>query len=239
MFVLAAFWAALAAVNFRKELFFFKEKPACYQPKSLKLLLYLSFFLLAPSLISPFFKKASMLVLSFTFLLLFFSLEPKAKALFQPLKGDFPFSFSILRFALPFVLCISTLIQACLESYYGPIELKQEAVRQLLAEPSVLILLSVVIFSPLVEEFLFRVFLQGFLRRFLSFYYSSFISSVLFSLAHLSWQQSLLNFSLLPSLFFLSLFLAFSYEKEQRILPPFLIHASFNLFNTLILLGFK
>lgn len=91
-----------------------------------------------------------------------------------------------------------------------------------------LAVLSIVILAPLVEETLFRGFLQTYIRQHLGSRQAILITSVCFSLFHYSAGQGLGNVSIIPSLFILALFLGFLYEKQGSILASMLLHASFN-----------
>jgi membrane protease YdiL (CAAX protease family) len=88
--------------------------------------------------------------------------------------------------------------------------------------------ISIIILAPLIEETLFRGFLQTYIRQHLGSKQAIVITSVCFSMFHYSAGQGLGNISIIPSLFVLSLFLGFLYEKRGCILSPMVLHASFN-----------
>jgi membrane protease YdiL (CAAX protease family) len=104
-------------------------------------------------------------------------------------------------------------------------------------QPSLLLLafISISIYAPLIEETLFRGFLQTFIRQHLGSKQAIFITSACFSLFHFSTTQGVGNISIIISLFFLSLFLGFLYEKQRNILAPMLLHSLFNTVSALSL----
>ncbi len=88
--------------------------------------------------------------------------------------------------------------------------------------------ISIIFLAPLIEETLFRGFLQTYIRQHIGSRQAILITSVCFSMFHYSAGQGLGNISIIPSLFILSLFLGFLYEKRGSILSPMVLHASFN-----------
>lgn len=91
-----------------------------------------------------------------------------------------------------------------------------------------LALCSVILFAPLIEELLFRGLLQSFIRRHLGSKQAIVITSLLFSFFHYSHEQGLANITIIGSLFTLSLFIGFTYEKRRSLAAPITFHALFN-----------
>jgi len=91
--------------------------------------------------------------------------------------------------------------------------------------------LTIVVFAPLIEELLFRGFLQSFIRKQLGSKQAIFITSILFSFFHYSPEQGLANLTIIASLFTLSLFIGFSYEKTKSLATPIIFHSLFNTVN--------
>jgi len=96
-----------------------------------------------------------------------------------------------------------------------------------------LTVITIAVFAPLVEETLFRGFLQSFIRKHLGSKEAIFITSVLFAFFHYSPEQGLANITIIASLFVLSLFLGLVYEKRRSLFAPITLHATFNTVNIL------
>jgi len=92
----------------------------------------------------------------------------------------------------------------------------------------ILAIFSIIILAPLIEETLFRGFFQSYIRQHLGSRQAIVITSVCFSLFHYSAGQGLGNISIIPSLFILSLFLGFVYEKRGSLLASMVLHGTFN-----------
>ncbi|MGB7977693.1 MAG: type II CAAX endopeptidase family protein [Chlamydiales bacterium] len=92
----------------------------------------------------------------------------------------------------------------------------------------ILAVLSIIILAPLIEETLFRGFLQTYIRQHLGRRQAILITSACFSLFHYSAGQGLGNISIILSLFILSLFLGFLYEKQGSLFAPMILHSLFN-----------
>jgi len=89
----------------------------------------------------------------------------------------------------------------------------------------------VIIGAPVVEEFLYRGFLQtGFLRLTRSGWLSILITSVLFALTH----AEIADPRALPGLFVLSVAMGVAFEKTGRISIPIGMHALFNALNVAV-----
>jgi membrane protease YdiL (CAAX protease family) len=134
---------------------------------------------------------------------------------------------ALLFAALPLILASSTMTSNFLRS--DP-QRDAQPIMQLFehaSDPSKrvpLILLAVVI-APISEEFVFRGFLYGVLKRYAGGLSALFFSGLLFALIHMHIP------SLLP-LFLLGCVLTFAYELSGSLLVPMTMHA---LFNTLTL----
>lgn len=91
-----------------------------------------------------------------------------------------------------------------------------------------LAVLSIIVFAPLIEETLFRGFLQTYVRQHLGARQAIVITSACFSLFHYAAGQGLGNIPIVGALFLLSLFLSFLYEKQRSLFAPMILHGSFN-----------
>ncbi len=94
----------------------------------------------------------------------------------------------------------------------------------------------VVILVPFMEELLFRGFLQSMLKRYLGRMGSLFVTAIIFASVHFAPSQGLGNFQLIASLFILSIFLGFIYERERTLWAPITLHAAFNGFTVLMII---
>lgn len=86
---------------------------------------------------------------------------------------------------------------------------------------TVAIFLSATILAPLTEEFAFRGYFYGALKRQFGIAGAALLTSALFALIHV-------NLSSLPALFFLALCLTVAYEWTGSLLVPIAMHALFN-----------
>lgn len=141
--------------------------------------------------------------------------------------------------ALPAVLflseCLHWLISVVFHIHQLPEQLAVQFLKMTFAYPFYFLLtfLMIVVLAPLTEEILFRGILQSFIRQHLGAKTAIFITSFAFSFFHYSPLQQLSNIPILSSLFLLSLFLSFIYEKQRSLSAPMLLHAVFNLINIL------
>lgn len=102
-----------------------------------------------------------------------------------------------------------------------------------------LAIIMIVIMAPIIEEFLFRGVLQNFLKVYFKRTYAIILTSIIFAFFHFSPQQKLSNFSILISLFVLSCFLSFLYEKQKSLISPIFLHATFNAISIINLIFIK
>ena len=89
---------------------------------------------------------------------------------------------------------------------------------------------------PAMEELLFRGFLQTWLKQKLGRSKAIVIASLIFAAFHFSTSQGLNNIELLVSLFVLSCFLGFLYERQESLLASMALHATFNAISILAIL---
>ncbi|HSX10837.1 MAG TPA: CPBP family intramembrane glutamic endopeptidase [Chlamydiales bacterium] len=152
----------------------------------------------------------------------------------EPLLPDVWAAFYAWILAFPLVLFLSQALELLVTNVFQITQLPDQVAVQFLkstfASPLYFLLatVSIIILAPLVEETLFRGFLQTFIRQHLGSKQAILITSVCFSLFHYASGQTLGNISIIISLFVLSLFLGFLYEKRGSILAPMTLHASFN-----------
>jgi membrane protease YdiL (CAAX protease family) len=94
-------------------------------------------------------------------------------------------------------------------------------------------LICIVIGSPIIEEFLFRGVIQSYLRKKAGSIASIVLTSAFFSLFHFSLGQGIQNIPIIISLFILSLYLGFIYEKTRSLFSPLTLHVTFNVINAI------
>ncbi|CAM0117372.1 lysostaphin resistance A-like protein [Rhabdochlamydiaceae symbiont of Dictyostelium giganteum] len=145
--------------------------------------------------------------------------------------------------AFPFVAAINQLCDTALFPFFDGKPYEQAAVAYLkhnLETPlqAFFALTSIVIIAPVIEEFLFRGILQQYIKKFLSVRLSIVLTSFLFALFHFSSSQHLGNVSLISSLFCLSCFLGYLYEKQGSLYASIGLHMSFNLASSLQIMLF-
>ncbi len=130
------------------------------------------------------------------------------------------------------IFAISFIYVFVLNAVFG-IEAPSSKIEVLIQNRSIsnTVLLVVVAFvGPVIEEVFFRGFLYSAFKKSWGILPALFISSVLFSVAHLE------IYSFIP-LFIIGWLLAYIFEKTQSLLPAIFLHASYNLILILVLLG--
>lgn len=144
--------------------------------------------------------------------------------------------------AIPWVALVSMSSVFLLTYWMGemPPQVDQDAIRFLkstLSNPTLFLntAVAIVLFIPLAEEILFRGLLQNYLRSLFGPVFAIAITSFFFAMMHYSGAQGLSNVQIVSSLFALSLFLGFLYEREKTLLAPLALHATFNLVTVLVL----
>ncbi len=141
----------------------------------------------------------------------------------------------------PLVIAIGQFVAILLMVTYQNIEPEQVAVRQIKMASTSNVLLSVLIFCvifivPAIEELLFRGFFQNWLKNFMSSYKSIALTSTIFAIFHFSFSQGMGNVELIISLFVLSCFLGFIYERQKSLWAPIFLHAIFNAISIMMIL---
>ncbi|MCC5833000.1 MAG: CPBP family intramembrane metalloprotease [Chlamydiales bacterium] len=140
----------------------------------------------------------------------------------------------------PFVFWMGTFTSLIALLIWGEAKVEQVAVEQLkmtMGRPLMfgLMVFLVVVLVPFMEELLFRGFLQSMLKRYMGRISSLFITASIFALVHFSPGQGTGNFQLIASLFVLSIFLGFIYERERTLWAPIALHSVFNGFTVLLI----
>ncbi len=139
--------------------------------------------------------------------------------------------------AVPLIYFLSEALALIVFQIFGTLGPEQNAVRVLRAMMSrkelLIPMVSIIIFiGPLIEEFLFRLLLQTYLRERLGRKAAILLTALAFSFLHFSKAQEVANFILLPMLFALGLFLSFIYEKQRSLTACLALHVTFNVATT-------
>jgi membrane protease YdiL (CAAX protease family) len=121
-------------------------------------------------------------------------------------------------------------------AYYGVTPEMQDVVQWVLEEQSIFILASLIFFgifiAPLIEEIIFRGFLQPALRNTLGGRYAVVASASLFAAVHMDVFAAL-------QIFILGMLLGYLYEKTQTLVASVVVHVLHNSFTLVFLLFFK
>jgi membrane protease YdiL (CAAX protease family) len=157
------------------------------------------------------------------------------------LLRDFFLGIKFWFIAFPLVVVIGQLSDLLIYALFRVESYEQVAVRFLkttLDSPVLLVfaLLIILAIAPIIEEWLFRGFLQGFFRDRFGKKTAIFLSSLCFSLFHLSGSQGWGNISLALSLFTFSFYLGFLYERQGTLLAPIGLHMAFNTVSSIRIL---
>ena len=165
------------------------------------------------------------------------SIRPLLKDEGESFRKDIEIGFIAYLIALPVIFFLSELLATIVLKVFGTLGPEQNAVRilkEMIGHPKLLIPMVVIIVfvGPFVEEFLFRVTLQGYLRKKMGMKAAILLSSLGFSLLHFSMQQEVGNFILLPMLFVLGLFLGYIYERQRSLAASLSLHILFNAATT-------
>jgi uncharacterized protein len=154
----------------------------------------------------------------------------------QPTSVFFDIFIGIISWIIvfPAVQFISDIIEIFLRSVLKITQIPQQSIIHLLKTIAphtalyIIFLISICVFVPFVEEILFRGLLQNYLKKYMGKLLSIIISSICFSIFHFSFSQGWGNLLILITLFFLSCFLGFLYERQKSIFSPIALHATFN-----------
>ncbi|MGQ3684159.1 MAG: lysostaphin resistance A-like protein [Candidatus Loosdrechtia sp.] len=133
---------------------------------------------------------------------------------------------------IPFILIAGYLVNL-IASYYGAEPEIQEVVKWVLEEKSPFILISLVFFgiviAPVIEEVLFRGFLQPALRNTFGSRYAILTTAFLFATVHMDLFAFL-------QIFILGILLGYVYEKTQTLIAPIVVHILHNSLTLIFLL---
>lgn len=156
-------------------------------------------------------------------------------------KSGFRKGFLSWFIVFPLVVLFSQLADQITQYFTGSAPHEQMAVLALKGADKgswtfVVLLIFIVFLVPVLEETLFRGFLQNSLRKWITPVGSIIFTSIVFALFHYSPQQGWTNVTILSSLFLLSCFLGALVEKYQSLRASIGLHATFNGMSALFIL---
>lgn len=147
--------------------------------------------------------------------------------------------------AFPLVLFLNHILEYIISKFFQipklPEQIAVKFLKSTFSHPLyfILAMTSIVILAPIIEELLFRGFLQTYIRQHLGRVQAIIITSVCFAFFHYAAGQGLGNISIILSLFVLSLFIGFIYEKQGSLIAPMVLHAAFNTISVINLALFE
>lgn len=134
------------------------------------------------------------------------------------------------------VIMLAGFVVNIISSYYGLIPEMQDVVKWVLEEKSLFVLVSLIIFgivvAPMIEEIIFRGFLQSALKNSFRGRYAIVISASLFAAVHMD------VFAFIQ-IFILGMLLGYLYEKTQTLMASIVVHVLHNSLTLVFLLYFK
>lgn len=166
----------------------------------------------------------------------------------QPEKKSIPFDFGLgvmtWFISFPLVVFIGQIGDLLIYLFFKVENYEQVAVRYLkmtMASPLMFIiaLFSVIILAPILEELLFRGFLQSWLKRHVGTKGAIALAGLAFALFHLDKSQGVGNIALCMSLFSLACYLGFIYERQGSLFASIGMHMTFNVVSTLRIFFFE
>jgi membrane protease YdiL (CAAX protease family) len=141
-------------------------------------------------------------------------------------------ALGLIAAAFPVVLSANVLTQIAMGSeakLQEPVKFFQEASQKSDSAALLLMGLTAVIIAPFAEEFIFRGYFYGILKRRFGIFVGIALNAALFAAIHL-------NESSLPALFVLAICFTIAYEVTGSILVNMCMHGLFNLTSLILLL---
>jgi len=136
---------------------------------------------------------------------------------------------------LPLIMLAGFVINL-ISNYYGVNPEMQDVVKWILEEKSLFILISLLFFgiiiAPLIEEIIFRGFLQSALKNYFGERYAVLVSASLFAAVHM-------DIFAFFQILILGILLGYLYEKTQTLAASVVVHILHNSLTLVFLLYFK
>jgi len=167
--------------------------------------------------------------------------RPSAYAGIGHVIKDVIIGFAAWLISYPLVIAVSQLIVLVMSLWLHFPHADQVAVRQLkmtVSHPFLFwtTIVAIVFVVPVVEEILFRGFLQTWIKGVLGRTWGILLASCIFASFHYSQSQGWDNIELLCSLFILSCFLGFVYERQNSLWASIGLHVIFNAVSIFMIL---
>ncbi len=161
----------------------------------------------------------------------------------KPVLDDIIFGFIAWFVAIPVVIALAQLSEVVTSLFFGKPEAQQIAVEALKNAvhhpiPFITVLISILIFAPFLEEYIFRGIIQSWLRRKIGPIAAIFIAGFAFALLHYAPEQGWTNIPLIVSLFVFGCYLGLVYEKTRSLFAPIVLHVTFNFISVMRILLF-
>lgn len=146
---------------------------------------------------------------------------------------DFGFGVLTWFIAIPVATFFSESFDFILQHFRGAVPVEQlvvEQLKSLLAFPTIFLVTAffISVATPVLEELLFRGFLQTWLKSHLGIKGAILLTSLIFAFFHFSLSQGWGNLTIITILFILSCFMGYIYERQQSLLAPIGLHTAFN-----------
>ncbi|MDN3504263.1 MAG: CPBP family intramembrane metalloprotease [Rhabdochlamydiaceae bacterium] len=151
----------------------------------------------------------------------------------QPITMDALLGIITWLIAFPLVSFVSQFVELIVFTIFNDVGFQQNAIiylKQMKGFPIALVFttFTIVFLAPLSEELIFRGLLQTWFSKRMGRLKAIALTSIIFAAIHFSNSHGLGNISLLASLFTLSCYLGFIYERQRSLISPILLHATFN-----------
>jgi membrane protease YdiL (CAAX protease family) len=159
------------------------------------------------------------------------------------LARDFLIGASIWIISFPTVIIIDQIVDILVTVYFNiqhPME-EQVAVNYIKGVSNDIPLVicasfTVIVLVPMAEEIMFRGIVQNWFKQTIGRMWAIVVTSLFFSAMHFSQSQGKANFELLTSLFVLSLFLGYIYERQRSLWASIGLHSTFNAMSIALIL---
>ena len=140
----------------------------------------------------------------------------------------------------PLIVIVGELVGMAVRNFFEVEGFEQVAITQLVkAEENRALLIAMVgtilFLVPILEELLFRGFLQGWLQQRCGKTPAILLTAIFFALFHYSADQGPRNIDIITSLFCMGLCLGILKNRRQSLWPPIGLHIAFNTINVALI----